>query len=87
MWETRLGIVDWVYSKTQILLETLMKTLNQLGGESYVIFRRVEHLFPQVGRAKKQTSVSHSSTELEIIPLDPLVCEWTDSLILTNGMW
>ena len=44
MWATRLSIVDWVYSKTQILLETL-KTLNQPQGESNVSLE-VEHLFP-----------------------------------------
>ena len=44
MWETRLSIVDWVYSKTQTLLATL-KTLNQPRGESYVL-SEVEHLFP-----------------------------------------
>ena len=44
MWVIRLSIVDWVCSKTQILLETL-KTQNQLREEFYV-FSEVEHLFP-----------------------------------------
>ena len=44
MWETRLSTVDWVYSKTQIVLETL-KTLNQPRGESHAS-SEAEHLFP-----------------------------------------
>ena len=39
----RLSIVDWISSKTLILLETV-KTLNQPREESYV-FPEVEHLF------------------------------------------
>ena len=35
-----------------------------------VNFWKVIHLFPQVGMCKKQTAVSHSSTESEIISLD-----------------
>ena len=54
MWVTRLSIVDWVYSKTQTLFATL-RTQNQPREEYY---------------CKKQTSVSHSSTESEIISLD-----------------
>ena len=52
VWETRLSTVDWVYSKTQISLETL-KILNELRRELY-----------------DQTSVSHSSTESEVISSD-----------------
>ena len=40
---TRLSIVGWVYSKTQLLLGTL-RIQNQLGEESYVLLE-VEHLF------------------------------------------
>ena len=58
-WKTR-----WNYSKTQTLLESL-KTPNQLRAEPYVS-SEVEHSFPQVGC----TSVSHSSTESEVISLD-----------------
>ena len=47
MWVTQLSIVDWVYSKTQILLVTL-KTRNQLQGESWVS-SEVEHLSPSLG--------------------------------------
>ena len=47
MWETQLSIVDWVYSKTEILLE-ILKTPNQTREESFV-FSEVERL------CKKQT--------------------------------
>ena len=67
MWGTRLSIVDWVYFKTQILLETL--SLNQPRGESYVS-SDVEHFASTSWTCKKQTSVSHSSTESEVISLD-----------------
>ena len=68
MWETQLIIVDWFYSKTKILLETL-KTLNQpraiffvfLGSRTFLLISWM---------CKKQTSVSHNSTESEIISLD-----------------
>ena len=50
--ETRLSIVDWVYSKTQILLATL-RTQNQPRVESYV-FSEVEHPFPSVGCARNK---------------------------------
>ena len=43
MWETRFSI-DWVYSETQLLLDTL-KTLNPLREESDVSLE-VEHSFP-----------------------------------------
>ena len=41
---------------------------------------------PRSWMCKKQTSVSHSSTESEVISL-MLVCEWTVSLLLIYGMW
>ena len=44
MWVIRLSSVDWVDSKTLILLDTL-RTVNQLREESYVS-SKVEHLFP-----------------------------------------
>ena len=75
-WETRFSIVDWVYSKTLILLETL-KTRNQP--------RRVQCIFgsrtvaPTSTMCKKQTSVSHSSTELEAIDPWDLVTEHLSS--------
>ena len=68
MCETRLSIVGWVYSKTSIFLATL-RTENQPRVESYV-FLEAEHLTPFSWMCKKQTSVSHSSTESEIVSLD-----------------
>ena len=52
---------------TQILLEK-KKIQNQPQEEPY-LFSGVENLSPSVG-CKKQTSVSHSYTESEIISLD-----------------
>ena len=68
MWETRLSTVDWVYLKTQILLET-MRILNQPREESYA-FSESQTFVPINWMCKKQTSVSHSSTESEIISLN-----------------
>ena len=65
---TRLSIVDWVYFKAQTLLATL-KTRTQLREESYVS-SEAEHFVPIISMCKKQTSVSHSSSESEIISLD-----------------
>ena len=62
MWETRHSIADWVCFKTHILLE-ILRTRNQ--------FQVVSCVFLAVGwMCKKQTSVSHSSTESEVILLD-----------------
>ena len=63
MTETRHSIADWVYSKTQTLLATL-KARNQPQGESCVFFAR------RTWMCKKQTSVSHISTESEVNSLD-----------------
>ena len=68
MWETRLSIVDWVYSKTQILLAALRPQKSTSGGIFCIFGRRT--FVPICWMCKKQTSVSHSSTESEIIPLD-----------------
>ena len=68
MWVTRLSIVDWVYFKTRTLRATL-GTLNQLREESFV-YSEAELLSPSVLMCKRQTTVSHSSTESEIISLD-----------------
>ena len=65
MWVTWLSVVDWICSKTQILLVTL-RNQNQPRGES----SEVEHSSPSVIMCKEQTSVSHSSTKLEIMSLD-----------------
>ena len=56
--------LDWVCSKTQTLLE-ILKTLNQLRGD--LMYLRKSNLCSDV---QKQKSVSHNSTESEIISLD-----------------
>ena len=68
MWVTPLTIVDKVYSKTQILLATL-RTQNQPRKESQVLFGS-RTCVAISWMCKKQTSVSHSSTESEIVSLD-----------------
>ena len=82
--ETRLSIVDWAFSKTQILLATL-RTQNQLREESYV-FLEVEHLFLSVGcaRNKRQYPTVLQSQKLFRWML---VCEWMDYLRLIYGTW
>ena len=68
MWETQHNIADWDCSKTLILQETL-KTRNQHHEEHCAFFG--SHAFVPISwMCKKQTSVSHSSTESEIISLD-----------------
>ena len=66
MWETRLSIVVWVFiPRLSFFLETL-KTLNQLREECIVSFG--SRTFVSISwMCKKQTSVSHSSTESEAI--------------------
>ena len=66
MWVIQFNIVDWGYFKTQTLLET-WKIQNQPRGESCASLE-VDHLFRMC--KKRQTSVSHFSTESEIVPLD-----------------
>ena len=61
-------IVDWGYSKIQTLQE-ILKTQNQHQAE-FCAFLGVEHFAPNIWMCKKQTSVSHSSTESEIVSLD-----------------
>ena len=68
MWVTRLSIFDWVYSKIQILLVTL-RIQNQTSGEVFCIFGS-RTFVPTKWMCKKLTSVSHSSTESEIISMD-----------------
>ena len=67
-WATRFSIVDWVCSKTHILLATL-RTQNQLR-EGILCMFGSRTLVPISWMCKKQTSVSHSSTASEIISLD-----------------
>ena len=68
MWVIRRSVVDWVCSKTQTLLETL-KIRNQPRG-GFCVSLEVEHSFLNGWMRKKQTSVSHVSTESEVISLD-----------------
>ena len=45
-------------------------------------------LVPICWMCKKQSSVSHSSTESEIISLDWMLdCEWMDCFLSTSGTW
>ena len=67
MWQTRLRIVDWVHSNTQTLLATL-RTQNQPPEVLCMFASRT--FVPISWMRKKQTSVSHSSTDSEIISLD-----------------
>ena len=66
-WETRHSIADWVSSKTQAVLATL-RTQNQ-PQEVSCVFLEVEHFVPVSWMCKKQTWVSQSSTESEVISL------------------
>ena len=78
MWETRLSIVDLVYSKTQILLGTLGMQ-NQPRDESYV-FLEVEHLFPQVGCARNKLQYPFALLNQKSFSW-MLDCEWMDYLL------
>ena len=66
LWETWLSIVEWASFKT-FLLETL-RTQNQSREELYVFFGSL--VVSISWTCKKQTPVSHSSTESEVIILD-----------------
>ena len=68
MWEIRLNSVDWCSFKIQTL-QVILKTQNQHQAE-FCAFLEVEHVVPISWMCKKQTSVSHSSTESETISLD-----------------
>ena len=67
MWEILLSNADWDCFRTLIFRE-ILKIQNPLLEEHYV-FLEATHLFQEVG-CKKQTSVSHSSTESAIFSLD-----------------
>ena len=68
MWETQHNSAGLDYFKTLILLE-ISKTQNQ-HQEEFCAFSGVTRLCQKNWMCKKQTSVSHSSTEAEIISLD-----------------
>ena len=68
MWETLPNNADWDCFKTPILQE-ILRTQNLLRVEHCAFFG--SHTFVPISwMCKKQTSVSHSSTESEIISLD-----------------
>ena len=68
MWAMRLNIVDWSYFKIQTL-QKILKTQNQHQAE-FCAFFGSRTFVPISWMCKKQTSVSHSSAESEIILLD-----------------
>ena len=68
MWGTQHSTADLVYSKTQTLLATL-RTQNQ-PQMVFLFFFGSRTFVPVSWMCKKQTSVSHSSTESEVIFLD-----------------
>ena len=67
MWVMRLNIVDWGYFKIQTLQE-ILDSKSTSGGVLCIFGSRT--FVPISWICKKQTSVSHSSTESEIISLD-----------------
>ena len=68
MWVILPNNADWACFKTVTLQETL-KIQNPLL-EEHCAFLEVIHLFQISWMCKKQTAVTHSSTESEIISLD-----------------
>ena len=68
MWETLPNSADWDCFKTLILRE-ILKIRNPLLGGTLCVFG--SHTFVPISwMCKKQTAVSHSTTESEIISLD-----------------
>ena len=68
MWEILQSNVDWDCFRT-LTSQEILKIQNPLQEEHYVVFG--SHTFVPISwMCKKQTSVSHSSTESEIISLD-----------------
>ena len=68
MWATRHSNVNLDYFKTLILQE-ISRSQNQHQVDCYA-FSEVQHFVPISWTCKKQTSVSRSSTEAEVISLD-----------------
>ena len=68
MWEILLSNADWDCFRTLTLRE-ILKIQNPLL-EELCVSLVATHFFPISWMCKKQTSVSHSSTESEIISLD-----------------
>ena len=67
-WETQLSVVDWVYSKTLDFAGDLEDSKSTSVGILCISGNRT--FVPISWMCKKRTSVSHSSTESEIISLD-----------------
>ena len=68
MWEILLSNADWDCFRTLILRE-ILKIQNPLFGGTLCVFGS-HTIVPISWMCKKQTAVSHSSTESEIISLD-----------------
>ena len=67
-----------------LVLEETLKTQSRLQVECCAFSEVIKHLCQEVGCAKKQTSVSHSSTEAKAISLDAGL---RMDGILTNDLW
>ena len=82
----RVSIVDWVYSKTQIFAGDLEDSNSTSGGIICILGSRT--FVPISWMCKKQMSVSHSSTESEIISLDAgLQMDWLITCSSFFGTW
>ena len=68
MWEILLSNADWNFFKTPLLRDILRTQNPPL--EEHCAFLEGHTFVPISWMCKKQTSVSHSSTESEIISLD-----------------
>ena len=69
MWEILPNNADWGLFQDSDFAGDLEDSKSTSGWE-HCAFLEVIHLFQEVGWCKKQTAVSHSSTESEIISLD-----------------
>ena len=69
LWETQHNNADWDCFKTLILRET-SKTHNEHQVGILMHFRKSKICAKKLWMCKKQTSVSHGSTERELISLD-----------------
>ena len=84
MWETRLSIVYWVYSKTQILLVTL-KMPSQPRVEADVS-SQVEHVSPHFVCARSKHQCLTVQLNLKFF-LWTLVFTWTVSPLSISDIW
>ena len=82
---TRPSIVDWVHSKTQILLATL-RTQNQLRWEESYVYSEVEHLSASVrcARSKRQYPTALQNPKSFRWMQD---CAWMVYLLSSYGTW